>query len=86
MEIHSDDSDSDDDAAERPCPLAALEVPLGEGEQDDEHEARVTIAEVALRMLDWMGEHKSTWESAADVWEMLTSILPKVPTRQVVID
>jgi hypothetical protein len=71
-----DDDDSDDEEAERPCPLASLHKKLA-GVEDDDMQARVLVAEVALRMLDWMGEHKSTWESAGDVWEMLTSILPK---------
>ena len=27
-------------------------------------------------MIDWMGEHKSTWESADGVWQMLRTFLP----------
>jgi hypothetical protein len=34
------------------------------------------VAEVALRMLDWMGDHKCTWESASGAWDMLKTLLP----------
>jgi hypothetical protein len=34
------------------------------------------VMEILLRMLDWMGTCKSTWSSAAGVWEMLRSMVP----------
>ena len=48
---------------------------------DDSSEAekadRATVAEIALRMLDWMGDHKTTWDSSEGAWEMLRSLLPQ---------
>jgi hypothetical protein len=34
------------------------------------------VAEVVLRMLDWMGVSKNTWNSAEGVWSMLTELVP----------
>ena len=34
------------------------------------------VIEVLLRMLDWMGVHKNTWNSAEGVWEMLQTLVP----------
>jgi hypothetical protein len=52
-------------------------VPLNSGPSDDEQRsARALVAEVVLRMIDWMGEHKTTWESASGAWDMLYTLLP----------
>jgi hypothetical protein len=60
-----------DDQPERACPLDDVDVPLGpDGSSEEERAARITVAEVVLRMLDWMGEHKSTWASADGVWQI----------------
>ena len=37
---------------------------------------QASVAELVLRVLDWMGDHKSTWESAKSVWELLRSVMP----------
>ena len=70
----------DGDAAdhqERECPLKDVDIPFGpDGSSEEERAARITVAEVVLRMLDWMGEHKSTWESADGAWQMLKTFLP----------
>jgi len=34
------------------------------------------VAEVVLRMLDWMGVSKNTWTSAEGVWDMLRELVP----------
>ena len=66
-----------DGQQERACPLDDIDIPFGpDGSSEEERSARITVAEVALRMLDWMGEHKSTWESADGVWQMLRTFLP----------
>ena len=66
-----------DDHPDRPCPLDDVDIPFGpDGSSEEERSARITVAEVVLRMLDWMGEHKSTWESADGVWQMLRTFLP----------
>jgi hypothetical protein len=66
-----------DDQPERACPLDDVDIPFGpDGSSEEERAARITVAEVSLRMLDWMGEHKSTWESADGVWQMLRTFLP----------
>ena len=58
-----DDQPPDEDPEERPCPLDDLNMPaLPDDATEAEQAARLTVAEVALRMLDWMGDHKSTWE------------------------
>ena len=79
--VEIEDGDEDDDAAERACPLDGLEgkkVPMaGDDTSDAEKAARATVAEVALRMLDWMGDHKTTWSSAEGAWDMLRSLLPE---------
>jgi hypothetical protein len=55
-----------------------MSVPVQpDGSTEAEQEERATVAEVALRMLDWMGDHKTTWASAAGAWDMLNSLLPK---------
>ena len=75
--VDVEDRDPEGEADEVPCPLDGLNVPLQvEVGDEDERASRATVAEVALRMLDWMGEHKSTWESASAAWDMLKSLLP----------
>ena len=78
-----DDYRPDDDAPpaeppdERDCPLDDLNIPLlPDGATEAEQAARLTVAEVALRMLDWMGDHKSTWTQAEGCWDMLKTMLP----------
>ena len=76
-DIDVEDHEPEDEDDDRQCPLAGLDVdfPAQIG-NEDERAARATVAEVALRMLDWMGEHKSTWESASGAWDMLKTLLP----------
>jgi hypothetical protein len=71
-----EDDVPDEDEEERPCPLAGIDVEASDGLEEDQAD-RSTVAEVAVVMLDWMGDHKSTWSSAEGVWEMLRSVLPK---------
>ncbi len=80
--VEIEDGDPDDleeDEEERPCPLARLGVPFDgdEGVDEDELLNRATVTEITVRMLDWMGEHKTTWVSAEGAWEMMRSILPE---------
>jgi hypothetical protein len=74
------DCGDDSNDGERDCPLAGLHQELPEQpdgrEMEDELWQRATVAEVALRMIDWMGDHKSTWASAEGIWTMLKSMLP----------
>jgi hypothetical protein len=66
-----------DEADERACPLDGFDLPFGPDESsEEERAARITVAEVVLRMLDWMGDHKCTWESADGAWAMLKTLLP----------
>jgi len=71
-----EDDVPDEDDEERPCPLDGLDVEADDGADADAAD-RSTVAEVVLVMLDWMGDHKSTWSSSEGVWEMLKSVLPK---------
>jgi hypothetical protein len=79
VEIEQVDVDHDHDDQERPCPLGSLNVPLEDGQDDEDAERRdrASVAELVLVMLDWMGDHKSTWTSAAGVWTMLETLVPK---------
>ena len=74
------DASEDSGDEERECPLAGLqqELPEDNGGQhmEDELWQRATVAEVAMRMIDWMGQNKSTWSSAEGIWQMLKSMLP----------
>jgi hypothetical protein len=59
--------------------LAGLDVEFDHdagADGEEERAARATVTEVALRMLDWMGDHKSTWASSSGVWDMLRTLLP----------
>ena len=68
----------DEDAEERPCPLAGLDIDLNPASSHEEQEAdNVTVAGATVVMLDWMGDHKSTWDSADAVWTMLGSVIAK---------
>jgi hypothetical protein len=83
VEIDDAPDCQDHEDTERPCPLRKLNlsVPIpisnGRGDESAERHAQATVAEVVLVMLDWMGSHKSTWESARGVWEMLETLVPK---------
>jgi len=66
-----------EDAEERACPLAGLDIDLNPASSQEEEEAdNVTVAGTIVIMLDWMGDHKSTWASAEAVWSMLGSTIP----------
>jgi hypothetical protein len=76
-DVDIDDDNPPDEPEERTCPLGAFDLPvLPDGASEEERAARLTVAEVALRMLDWMGDHKSTWEQANGCWDMLKTMLP----------
>jgi hypothetical protein len=83
VEIEDDADHSDHEDQERPCPLRKLKldapVPIPNGRDDvsEERKAQATVAEVVMVMLDWMGSHKSTWESANGVWTMLETLVPQ---------
>ena len=60
-------------AAEDPEPDEAPGLPYSDpfhaliGEDED-----YRVADIGSYLLDWMGTNKSTWESAKEVWDMLS--------------